>query len=135
TAFVLPSFSPLFTWPLLAGVAVFAVSLARPALTEQPWADVAGVAVVVVVTVIPVAPTVLLFQTLGGRVEALSGAPMMALPVLWVALAAGLVLAFTPFPPFERAWLLPAGMAAFALALVGWTSATSGFDADHPKPN
>jgi hypothetical protein len=89
----------------------------------------------VIPTALLLVPAALLFQTLGGRLDALLGVPMMGLPMLWAALAIGLLLPFLPLPTLRRAWTAPAAIALLGVLLIGWTSATSGFNADHPKPN
>ncbi len=135
TAVAAPTFSHLFAWPLFVGLGAFAFALWRPAWDEHAWIPLAAFGVVAVVTVQIITPAVLLLQTLGGRLEALSGIPAMALPVLWVALAVMLLLPFVPQLSPARSGPVAVALGIVSLVLVGWTTATSGFDDGHPKPN
>jgi hypothetical protein len=135
TALLLKTFSPLFSWPLLSALGVVGFALFRPAVAARPWVRVASFAVVAIPTLLLMYPAVLLFQTLGGRLEALLGVPVIGLPLAVAALATGLLFPLLPLPQLSRSWLLPTAMATIAVVVIGWTSATSGFDATQPKPN
>ncbi|MGE0227504.1 MAG: M28 family peptidase [Dehalococcoidia bacterium] len=135
TALLLPTFSALFTWPLLAGLAVTAFALLRPTKAALPWAGVASFSIVALPTLLLMLPAVVLFQTLAGRIEALAGVPAMGFPILMAALATGLLLPFLPVSRFRHPWRLPLAMAVIAVVLIAWTSASSSFDTEHPKPN
>lgn len=134
-AFLVPTFSPLFSWPLAASLVVMGVMVAKPDVTDRPWVRTGGFSVVAVTVAVLLHPAVLLFQTLSGRMEAITGIPFVGIPVLIAALALVPLLPFAPFPESRARWWGPGVAALAAVAIFGWNNATSGFDADHPKPN
>lgn len=130
-----PTFSPLFAWPLAASLVVLGFTVVKPALAERPWVRVAGFSLAAVVVVIVLYPAVMLFQTLSGRMEAIAGIPAIALPVLIASIALLPLLPLVPFPESRVRWWLPAGVALGSFMILGWNNVTSGFDDDHPKTN
>jgi hypothetical protein len=84
-----------------------------------------------------------LHQMLGliNRLEGLSGIGLLGVLALFVAPLAGLLAPHLTFPTGTpsatrgRRWAIPIAAATTAVALLAWGMATSGFDAEHPKPN
>jgi hypothetical protein len=73
------------------------------------------------------------FAVVGGALPMLGLWAIFVAPLVWLALPQ--LNALAGGDRRRRAWLAPAVTAVAALALLGLGVATSGFDAEHPRPN
>jgi hypothetical protein len=113
--------SYVFNWPALAALAALGWSFARPGQSEQPVRRglvLAAWAVPVVVSLVLVTPLLVFLFFFAGRLEGALGLPLVAVPMLFVALLIGLLLpAIEAIAGNARRWL-PAGAAlAFVLGV------------------
>jgi hypothetical protein len=72
------------------------------------------------------------------RFEGITGMPLFGLSMIFVAPVVGLLVPHL-IPDVDttgmRRWFVPVTAAVIAVVLLGWGSATSGYDAEHPRPN
>jgi hypothetical protein len=134
TSVAAPGLSYLFTWPLLAAALVLAWTVLAPDAPARPWPRAAVLAAASAVTLVLVAPFVHVLFGLLIRMDAFLPVPVGSGSSLLVALALGFLLPMLAFLGGPRRWMLPGVAAAAGLAVILVGSATSTFDADHPRP-
>jgi hypothetical protein len=135
TAVAAPPASALFMWPFTVALLVGGWMLYKPEMTERAWPRLFAAALVIVPSILIVLPTVHLIAVISGRAESLAGIPLVAVPAVIAALAFALTVPFLGAVNSKKPWILPASVGLLSLAVIGWANATSGFDAEHPKPN
>jgi hypothetical protein len=143
TSLAAPGASYYLTWPLLVAMLPLAWTiLARERVQRSGW-NLA----VLTVALLPAAFLIpgIAYQTVGllNRMEYLFGivgnTPLLGLWAIVVAPLVGLfvlhlnTLAGGDGRPYR--WLVPGLTALAALLMLGWATVTSGFDAEHPRPN
>jgi len=139
-----PGASYYLAWPLLFAVLPLAWTILAREGDRHPGRHLA----VLTIAVVPAALLVpgISYQMVGllNRVELLMaivgvGFPLLGLWAIFIAPLVGLYLPHLNLlsgggtRPFR--WLVPGVTAAAAVLLIGWTSVTSGFDAEHPRPD
>jgi Peptidase family M28 len=141
TVLAAPGASYVLTWPLL--FAVLPLGWRILGRRRQLAAELA----VLAITLVPVALVMpgVSYQTIPllHRVEFMMGLtgniPVLGLWALFLAPLVGLLIphlnALVGGSTRPYRWLVPGGLAAVALALLVATSLTSGFDAEHPRPD
>lgn len=136
TGALLPGFSYLFTWPLLAGLMVMGWTFLVPDAAGKPWRRAAALALGSVPVIVLVAPVVQLFFAFFTYVEVfMPAAPLGSAPVLFVVLALGALLPAVQYLGGTRGWLVPGLAALVGTSVIGFGILTSGYDAEHPRPN
>jgi hypothetical protein len=135
TGLYAPDIGHLFAWPLAFGLLALGWTLMSVERATVSWQGVAILAVAAVAGVLILAPTVfILFHVLGVALPGLP-VPVVGLPMLFVALLVGLLLPQLALLARASRWLVPGLAALVCLAFLGVGQLTSGFDADHPRPN
>lgn len=138
-----PGASYFLTWPLLFAVLPLAWEILAPERARLPQWNL----VVLTIAILPAAFLVpgISYQLVGllNRLEYMFGAigniPVLGLWVIFIAPLVGLsvphlnALSGGGVRPYR--WLIPGLTALVAVVLLGWTNVTSGFDAEHPRPN
>jgi hypothetical protein len=124
----LPGFSYLFIWPTLAGAIALAWVLWRKSPEEASW----GREIVLLTGAVPgvfiITPTVVVMFQFGPMT-------MIGGTVFFVALLLGLLTPQLDLMTRKRPWRLPTAAALASLGFLVAGSLTTGFDADHPRPN
>ena len=133
TAQPLPGFGYVFALPL-AVAAVAAAWMWSPNATGS-WLQALVLAVPACTAILLVTPVVYGLAVFGARMEALTGLPLAALPLPFVALASALLAQQADFLAPVRRWGLPAALVILAALCLGVGWARSGFDQAHPKLN
>jgi hypothetical protein len=134
-----PGASYLIVWPLLFGLLPLGWSfLARATLRDGWWQTlVLAIAALPVLLLLPA--TLYQMNALINRFEGLTGFPLVGMLMLFVAPLIALLLPQIDFLSAivgpTRRWIVPSAAALMAIALVLWGNATSGFDANHPRPD
>ena len=126
TAPSLPGFGYVFALPLIPAALAAAwlwselPTGARPQL--QKWLEALVLAVPAVVAIVLVTPIVYGSAVFGARMEALTGLPLAALPLPFVAFAFVLLAQQVDFLAPQRRWALPLVLAVLALLCLtmGW---------------
>ena len=138
-----PGASYFLTWPLLFAVLPLAWAILAPERARRPQWNL----VVMTIALLPAAFLIpgVSYQLIGllNRLEYMLGitgnVPVLGLWALFVAPVVGLsvlhlnALSGDGVRPYR--WLVPGLTALVAVALLGWTSVTSGFDAEQPRPS
>ncbi len=133
-AVLMPGASYLFAWPPLIALAVMAwlmVSKSKsPLLLALVLALPAGAAFILF------APAVWLLNVFAGRMESITGLPLMALPVVLAVWVIGLILPQLSFitDRSRRPVIAIAGLLIF-VAAAAYAGTQAGFDLNHPRPN
>lgn len=135
TAIAAPQSSHLFMWPLVFALVAAGWMTIRPADTDRPWSRWGAACLVAIPVVLAVMPTVHLIAVISGRAEALTGLPLVGIPVLISALAFFLATPLVVALRSPGVSLLPFAALALSLGMIAWANLTSGFDAESPKPN
>jgi hypothetical protein len=138
-----PGASYYVMWPLLFAVTPLAWAIFGGSRREQPgW--LLGVLTLAILPAALLLPGVA-YQVVGllSRVEfmmgIMGGIPLLGLWALFITPLVGLylfhlnALAGGNAQPYR--WIVPGATATIAILLLGWTTVTSGFDADHPRPD
>ena len=140
---VAPGASYYLVWPLLFALLPLAWTILVPAYQRTQ----ARTLVVLTVALLPVVFLVpgIAYQTVGllNRLEYMFGftgnIPVLGLWAVFIAPLVGLLLlhlnALCGGEGRPYRWFVPGLAGLIALLVLGWTTATSGFDADHPRPN
>ncbi len=138
-----PGASYFLTWPLLFAVLPLAWAILAPERVRRPQWNLA----VLTIALLPAAFLIpgISYQLVGllNRLEYMFGItgniPVLGLWAIFIAPLVGLfvlhlnTLSGDGVRPYR--WLVPGLTALVAVALLGWTTVTSGFDAEHPRPN
>jgi hypothetical protein len=135
-----PAMSYLVTWPLLFAMLPLAWAILARARATHPWWRVLVLSVAAIPTIVLLPGTLHAMMGLVNRMEGLTGIALLGVLMLFVAPLVGLLVPHVQFVSGEvdeprRRWFLPATAALVAFALIAWGNATSGFDAEHPRPN
>ncbi len=135
-----PGMSYLVTWPLLFAALPLAWASRARGRAAHPWARVAVLAVAAAPAIILLPATLHQIVALLVRFEGSLGIPVLGLAMLFVAPLVALLVPHLHFlggdsPSWRVRWATPAAAALVALTLVAWGNATSGFDAEHPRPD
>ncbi|MEZ4570174.1 MAG: M28 family peptidase [Thermomicrobiales bacterium] len=135
---VLPAMSYIATWPLLFGLLPLGWMLLGRKRAGNLWFRLGFLAVAAIPAIVLLPGT--LYQAVGilNRLEGAGGMPVFGLAMLFVAPAVLLLM-----PHFDMLagaegkdrWIVPIATGLIAVGLIGWANATSGFDAEHPRPN
>jgi hypothetical protein len=134
----LPAMSYIATWPVLFGLLPLGWMLLGRGRAGNLWLKVGVLAVAAIPAVVLLPGT--LYQAVGilNRLEGAGGMPVFGLTMLFVAPAVLLLMPHLDIlagADGKHRWFVPASAALIAAVLIGWGNATSGFDADHPRPN
>jgi len=138
---LVPSMSYLVAWPLLFATVPMLWSFFAGRWAEKPWLRMAALAIAAIPAMVILPGTLHAMLGLVNRLEGLSGMPLLGVLMLFVAPLAGL---FVPHLHFvagpadstrPRRWAFPGVVGLLAIALLGWGTATSGFDVEHPRPD
>ena len=125
----------LFAWPLAFGLLALGWMLVLGEGGVASWAGTVILAVAAFVGVLLFTPTVFILFNVVGLAQPGLLVPTVGLPMLFVALLMGVLLPQLSLLSRVSKWLV-AGLAALVcLAFLGAGQLTSGFDAEHPKPN
>lgn len=135
-----PGLSYLVVWPLLFATLPLAWRLLVSERVTSAWGRVAVLAVAAIPALVLLPATLAQMTALAVRFEGMLGMPVLGLTMLFVAPIAALLLPHLHILGGESAtrrlrWAVPATAALVAVALFGWSIATSGFDAEHPRPD
>jgi len=130
-----PDIGYVFAWPLAFGLLSLCLMLLSREERANSWGGTAVLAATAFASVLILAPTIFILFNLMGMAQPGLSVPPVGLPMLFVALLVGLLL--PQFALIERVskWLVPGPAALVCLAFLGVGQLTSGFDADHPRPN
>ena len=140
---VAPGASYYLTWPLLFAVLPLAWVILARERDQRGGVELA----VLAVAVLPAALLIpgIAYQTVGllHRMEYMLGitgnVPVLGLWAIFIAPLVGLYLfhlnALSGGGTRPARWLVPGVTALVAIALLGFSSLASGFDAEHPRPN
>jgi len=136
-AATLPGMAYVATLPaLIALPALGALALGHRGFIRDMSALLSCIAVTALVALLVAPSGMLVAFTV--RLEALSGLPLLALPTLLTSLAAGFVLAMSSDALTDQHRRVLPRLASLALlasaAILGVSTARSGFDAAHPRP-
>jgi hypothetical protein len=137
-ALSLPGFGYLFALPLYAaaGAAAWCWSVqGRAAMDRKPWLGAMVLAIPSAAAILLLTPVIIGLAVFGGRLEAMVGLPLAALPLPFVVAAWLLFPLQIAFLAPRAGWRLPAGLLAAALLLLAVGILRSGFDPSHPKLN
>jgi hypothetical protein len=137
---LVPGMSYLVAWPLLFAILPLAWRVFAGRHAANRWWRVAVLAVAAIPAIVVLPGTLHAMLGLVNRLEGLSGIGLLGVLMLFVAPLAGL---FVPHLHFltgdldgsRRRWGVPATLAMVAVVLIGWPYTTSGFDAEHPRPD
>jgi hypothetical protein len=138
-----PGLSYLMLWPLLFGLLPLAWSVFVRDPEALPWARMAVLAVALVPSIILLPGTAYQVVGLLNRLDygnaIMGGFPLLGIWALFVAPLLGLAIPQLRFLSAGTGrvgrWAVPLMATVGALAVFGWGMATSGFDAEHPRPN
>jgi hypothetical protein len=135
-----PGMSYLVTWPLLFGLLPLGWALLAGNRAANPWWRVAVLAVAAMPAIILLPGTLYQMVALVARFEGTLDVPLLGLAMLFVAPVVALLAPHFDFLAGDagsgrRRWALPAVAGVVALALIVWGNATSGYDAEHPRPD
>ncbi|MGE5602993.1 MAG: M20/M25/M40 family metallo-hydrolase [Nitrososphaerales archaeon] len=132
-ALALPGVSYVTTWPLIVASLVAGWSFTRPAQEGAQggfvWLIPAALAVLLI------APLVSFLAMLSGRMEALTGVPLVALPLPFALLALGLALPLLEVLPRRARGWLAAGALVLCVGLLVVAIMRSAPSVDQPAPN
>jgi hypothetical protein len=131
----LPGFGYVFALPLIPAALAAGWNWWRFPTPLPPWPQAIILAVPAFVTILLVTPIVYGLAVFAGRMEAMMGVPLAALPLPFVVFTWALLPQVAEFLTPARRWSLAALLlgAAVLLLAVGWLR--SGFDSSHPKLN
>lgn len=138
TSVTVPGISYIVAWPLLFGILPVAWILLVDESRQRVWARMLVLSVAAMPAILILPGTLYQIVGLVNRFEGLTGFPLVGITMLFVAPLAGLFLLHLDMLEEltgGRRWVIPAVAAAVAIALIGWGNATSGFDAEQPRPN
>ncbi len=135
TAQPLPGFGYVFALPLVPAALAAAWLWSGRAAVGRPWLQALVLAAPACVAILLISPVVYGLAVFGARMEALTGLPLAAFPLPFVALAWVLLAQQADFLAPVRRWALPATLVLLAGLCLGVGWARSGFDAAHPKLN
>jgi hypothetical protein len=138
TAPSLPGFGYLFALPLYVAAPAAAwcwSERGRSAEGRSAWARALVLAAPAAVAILLLTPVVIGLAVFGGRLEAITGLPLAALPLPFVVAAWLLLPLQIDFLAPRAGWRLPAVLLAAALLLLAMGVLRSGFDGAHPKLN
>jgi hypothetical protein len=135
-----PGMSYLVMWPLLFAALSPAWSVLARGRIAHPWARVAVLAVAAIPAIMLLPGTLYQMAALAQRFEGTIGLPVLGLTMLFVAPIVALFVPHLHFFGGESSslrgrWAVPVIATLATVALIGWANATSGFDADHPRPD
>jgi peptidase M28-like protein len=131
----LPGMSYLFAWPVLAATLGFGLTLGAPQFASNPWVRAAILAVSGALTLVLVTPVVYFLFELMGRMQLISGLPLVAAAFVPAILLLALFLPHLEILGSSRRWLVPVIALVVSLGFIAGTRATSGFDSAHPRPD
>ena len=131
----LGGFGYVFALPLVPAALAAAWLWSGAAAARRPWLQAVVLAVPACVAILLITPVVYGLAVFGARMEALTGLPLAAFPLPFVALAAALLAQQADFLAPVRRWALPTTLAVLAVLCLGVGYARSGFDQVHPKLN
>ena len=137
TSILFTPVSYLFTFPLLGAVLAFGLLLltgAQPARADD-WRSLLAVTVALIPAVLLLAPVVIWGHAVITYVELPTRLPLAAVPVLFVALGLGLVVAFLPLPNRTWRWTAPGAAGLVTVGFLIAAIAFSGFGTSQPRPD
>jgi hypothetical protein len=138
-----PGLSYFFTWPLLAGVLLLGWTFLARGSFRNPWWQVALLGITAVPGITLLGSEMYWMVGLMHRFEFAIPLPLFAVPMHFVALVLGLLIPHLALlvgnapqqaPPAQR-WLVPGGAALVSILVIVVANATSGFSAEHPRPD
>jgi hypothetical protein len=140
---VLPGASYLLIWPLLFALAPLAWTVFQPDHDRRSWLHLALLVLALIPAFILIPGTYYQVVALLNRMDyfaTVSGSvAMLGLWALFIAPLVGLYLRhlelLSELAGPARRWAAPAAIGVIAVALIVYANATSGFSADHPRPN
>ena len=138
-----PGVSYIVIWPLLFAALPLAWSIFAAERDRRGWVSVAVLLLALVPTIFILPGTFYQVVALLNRLDFFStltgGIPFLGAWVLFIAPLVGLYLLQIQMlggsARQPRLWVVPAMAAVAAVALIGWGMTTSGFDAEHPRPD
>jgi hypothetical protein len=125
----------LFVWPLAFGLPAFGWMLVFGEREVASWGGTAILAVAAFVAVLILTPTVFILFNVMGVAQPGLPVPLVGASMLFVALLVGVLLPQLSLLNRVSKWLVPGVAALVCLAFLGVGQLSSGFDAEHPKPN
>jgi hypothetical protein len=139
----MPGLSYVLLWPLLFGLLPLAWKIVVRDPDAKPWARLAVLVVALVPAIVLLPGTAYQVVGLLNRLDygsaIMGGFPLLGIWALFVAplvaLAIPQIRLLSPDGTRLGPWAVPLVAATGALILFGWGMATSGFDAEHPRPN
>ncbi len=140
TSLLLPGLSYIVAWPLLFATLPLAWHLLARRWEASIWARTGVLAVAAMPALLLLPATLAQVTALAVRFEGMLGAPVLGLVALVVAPIVALLVPHLHLlggaaEPGRWRWAVPATAALVAVALFGWSVATVGFDAEHPRPD
>jgi hypothetical protein len=139
----LPGMSYLLLWPLAFGLLPLAWTVFIHDVGARPWARIAVLIVALVPTIALLPGTAYQVVALLNRLDYMAalggGFPLLGVWALFVAPLVALALPQIRLLSGDGSrlarWAVPLTTALAAVLVFGWGMATSGFDAEHPRPN
>jgi hypothetical protein len=139
----LPGFSYILIWPLFFALLPLAWTVVAPDHDRHSWMHLALLIVAVIPAFILIPGTAYQIVALLNRMDyfsTVSGTfPMLGLWAIFIAPMVGLYLwqigLLSELAGPARRWAAPAAIGVVAMMLIGWGNLTSGFDAEHPRPD
>ncbi|MDQ3864779.1 MAG: hypothetical protein M3317_15025 [Actinomycetota bacterium] len=125
----------LFVWPLAFGLLAFGWMLVSGGRRVVSWGGAAILAIAAFVGVLLFTPTIFILFNVMGVAQPGLPVPVVGASMLFVALLVGMLLPQLFLLSRVSRWLVPGLAALVCLAFLGAGQLTSGFDAEHPKPN
>lgn len=136
-----PDISYLFTFPLLFSLLLLGWQILDSKFRLGSWIHVVVLALATLPGMLLLLPAMILPNLAWmQRFEYASPLPFLALSLIFVVLLMGVLIPhvelLTAAPKGScRGWLLPGLLLLFSGLIFSLATATSGFDADHPRPN
>jgi hypothetical protein len=139
----MPGLSYVLLWPLLFGLLPLAWKIVVRDPDTTPWVRLAVLVVALVPAIVLLPGTAYQVVGLLNRLDygsaIMGGFPLLGIWALFVAplvaLAIPQIRLLSPDGTRLGRWAVPLVTSAVALVLFGWGMVTSGFDAEHPRPN
>ena len=128
SAFYLPGVNYLFAWPLLFSLVALWLTFSWKDASPITAKKVVVICLCVVPSIILIAPVI--HQLFVALTVSLAGPVMIA-----VALLAGPLIPHFELASFKNKWALPGALTLAGMTFILAGGLTSGFDADHPKPD
>ncbi len=133
-----PAMSYIATWPVLFGLLPLGWILLGRGKTGNPWLRAGVLAIAAIPAIVLMPGTLYQAVAILNRLEGAGGLPVFGLTALFIAPA--VLLLMPHFDMFAGAegkdrWVVPIATGLIAVGLIGWANATSGFDAEHPRPD